>query len=658
MLTALIAAALLLVSGPARAQTITTVNENLATSSNTMLVDTNSNRLDVGTASYTGSVPGAALFVGSNVVVGTGTGARSEVVIYATGTIMIGGVKVSTGDPSVVYVPYSGATADVNIGTHKLFAGQFGAGTSPSTNFLFDGLGTAGGYVRIGAGTNQATGFYWGGARGYSMQERYDLTGTPFTLHDELNNVDRFYLDTSGGWYFPGSITASSGTFLNTGAGQYALSLSTSITFAQSAGNGLGIRWGDGSISTTAASGGSGTSTFPSTGVYAGAGLAGAGIASNPLIVNQGTGFAFTASTFSVGGSTFSIAGGSATFGYGITDKSETITGTGVGVYNLLLSSSIQFHQGTTAIGVQWGDGSVSTSAAGSQGPAGPAGAAGSPSGTLGFIQDKFLGLTNGVTKIFTLTYTPSSGSEHVKLDGHVLSGTSDYTLVTNVVTMTTAPATACTGAAPFNCTSEFEVDYATGASGVNAVLQNSSFSVVGFASGFLHVIGTATVSAVVSYTFNANDIIPGAVISSSYSYRMYISGNNNTTGGLWEVRFNGNSGSNYFYVNACPNTGGGSNTPSSESTTQGLLSDGNAVDAGDPVRGSIDFSSISPSSVLVYYSNDIVHNIGTANRDAHCVGGGHFNGSNASLSSVTFLTSGGTFTGQLILYRTDVFYP
>ena len=130
-MTALLAA-LLLLAAPAGAQTLTTVNENLATSSNTMLVDTNSNRLDVGTASYTGSVPGAVLFVGSNVVVSTGTGGSPNVVIYATGTINILGHVVSTTDPAGVYVPYTGATGDVTLGTHKMLAAQFGAGTFPA----------------------------------------------------------------------------------------------------------------------------------------------------------------------------------------------------------------------------------------------------------------------------------------------------------------------------------------------------------------------------------------------------------------------------------------------------------------------------------------------------------------------------------------------
>lgn len=50
---------------------------------------------------------------------------------------------------------------------------------------------------------------------------------------------------------FTGGLTASSGTFTNSGTGQYALAVSTSITFTQGL-VGVGIRWADGTISTSA----------------------------------------------------------------------------------------------------------------------------------------------------------------------------------------------------------------------------------------------------------------------------------------------------------------------------------------------------------------------------------------------------------------------
>lgn len=59
---------------------------------------------------------------------------------------------------------------------------------------------------------------------------------------------------------FVNAVKISSGGLSITSTGTvYALSLSTSITFTQSAGNSIGIRWGDGSVSTTASAGGGGS---------------------------------------------------------------------------------------------------------------------------------------------------------------------------------------------------------------------------------------------------------------------------------------------------------------------------------------------------------------------------------------------------------------
>lgn len=215
MIRYLRAAALVLLASCANA--FITVNEGLPTTRDAVYIGTTTPQLLLnGGTYYAGTVPNVSLAVASNTVLG-------NCVFYATGTAFCNGVQLSTTNPAGVYVPYSGATSNVNLGAKTLTTsgniqgGQIGAGTAPSSNFYFDGLsGSGSGYVRIGAGVNQATGYYWGGTRGYSLQERYDLTGTPFTLHDELNNVDRFYLDTSGAWYLPLSVTV--GTFTSLGA--------------------------------------------------------------------------------------------------------------------------------------------------------------------------------------------------------------------------------------------------------------------------------------------------------------------------------------------------------------------------------------------------------------------------------------------------------
>ncbi len=543
----------------AGAQTLTTVNEALSTTNGALFVSTSPPQILLNNTTYTGLVPNVSMAASSNVVVG-------NCVIYSSGVIDCLGVRLSTTDPAGTYVPYSGATADVNIGTHKMLAAQFGAGTSPSTNFLFDGLGTAGAYVRISAAVNDATGYYWGGTRGYSMQERYDLSGTPFTLHDELNNVDRFYLDTSGEFYFPVGITFSSGTSLGAIKAASAnlaslsgLGLSTgAVTDITMGGNGngaspLGVNF---STITTALAGKAAAFTGISSACAAGYYLSTMTV-TNGIVTGGGC---MLAGTGSGGGIVFATA-------------TLSTDGTGFAPVAKLNLDATVFKYSTNTFGQAFL--TALPGPTGATGPQGPGGA-----GVIGFVQDKFLGLANGVTKVFTLTYTPSNGSEHVKLDGHILSGTSDYTLVTNVVTMTTAPATACTGAAPSNCTSEFEVDYATGATGVNAFILNSSQTVSGsntdtgqwtFAAGSTVTISTQDVSIIAGTITVSNlpivngldyviastitpvggsgQIIFGGLNSSSGTYS--IDGHVNLVGVAqnFYLRFGGDVGGNYQYV-------------------------------------------------------------------------------------------------------------
>ena len=130
-------AVLLLTASRSIAQTLTTVNENLATSTNTLLVDTVNNRLDVGTAAYTGNLPGVALFVASNAVVGTGTGANGEIVLYATGTIQISqnGAPQSTlpNSPLIMNGNTNGA---LQYGLQNLSGGANATGSSILTGNL------------------------------------------------------------------------------------------------------------------------------------------------------------------------------------------------------------------------------------------------------------------------------------------------------------------------------------------------------------------------------------------------------------------------------------------------------------------------------------------------------------------------------------------
>jgi hypothetical protein len=138
--------------------------------------------------------------------------------------------------------------------------------------------------------------------------------------------------------------------------------------------------------------------------------------------------------------------------------------------------------------------------------------------GTIGFLSDNFLAQANGTNKSFTLTTTPSLNSEHVVLDGTVLSGTSDYTLSGVTLTLTTAPVTACTSAKPNNCTSEFFVKYASGAVlASNAAVLNATQTFTGTNS----FLGAASLTGPVYFTADSaanmlNSYGPGAVWATS----------------------------------------------------------------------------------------------------------------------------------------------
>lgn len=160
---AILATALLLLSGAAHAQIIT-INENLDTSTSTFYFDTNTPRLDVATDSYTGGIPAVALFVGSNAVVGTGTGASNQVVIYATGSVMALGVRLSSG-PATLGIS-TGAATDSTMGGSGTSSNPLGVNFSTITTALagkqasFTGISSAcaaGFYLSSGTWSNGVT---------------------------------------------------------------------------------------------------------------------------------------------------------------------------------------------------------------------------------------------------------------------------------------------------------------------------------------------------------------------------------------------------------------------------------------------------------------------------------------------------------------------
>lgn len=63
------------------------VMEGISASSNTIYVDTVNARVDIGTISYSGSIPNVGLFVSSNVIVSRGVGSNNFNIIYSSGGV-------------------------------------------------------------------------------------------------------------------------------------------------------------------------------------------------------------------------------------------------------------------------------------------------------------------------------------------------------------------------------------------------------------------------------------------------------------------------------------------------------------------------------------------------------------------------------------------
>jgi hypothetical protein len=608
----LIAAALLLITFQANA--FITVNEGLATTKDAVYIGTTTPQLLLnGGTFYSGTVPNVSLAASSNVVVG-------KCVLYATGTINCLGVLLSTTGPSGTYVPYSGATGNVNLGANTLTAGSatFGSGASDSTlrvngishftsNTYFDD-GTLGDALDI-----------YGGPSGYNFDMIPSAPLTFMTNNSAAMTITgsgnvgigttspATTLDVNGAATIRGQETAMSSVTV-TGAGGLGVTYGVTAGTLTVTGNPVGINvpasFTGGSTNKTlyVYSDAIGTGIRPGTdntnllymvpGVRVG--IFGGGIESFDVTNggNVGIGTTSPATTLDINGSaqfgsgvyksTFSAAGvltvnagtnnqglivksdanlggapdssqmaieaasssGRLYLGYNTASaRSELQSQTGVGVYAPIFlngnggdvgvnvgygmamasnagfqvgqSSMVVLHNGNVGIGTAIpattldvvgservsglstpgsiamtassgtfvSQSSVAASAFFGDGSHLTGINAGINAGTLGFVSDNLLGQVTGSQKSFNLTYTPSPNSEQVILDGLILSGTSDYTLVANVVTLTTAPA--------LN-TAEFRVAYATGASGVNAFILNSSQT----ASGFNTFSGSNTFSS------------------------------------------------------------------------------------------------------------------------------------------------------------------
>lgn len=83
-------------AAPASAQSTKAIMEGVTSSSGTILISTRTGRVNIGTNTYSGSVPLVALHVGSNVVIDS-ISRKDACVIYATGSITCLGATFSTG---------------------------------------------------------------------------------------------------------------------------------------------------------------------------------------------------------------------------------------------------------------------------------------------------------------------------------------------------------------------------------------------------------------------------------------------------------------------------------------------------------------------------------------------------------------------------------
>jgi hypothetical protein len=527
-----------------------------------------------------------------------------------------------------------------------MLAAQFGAGTSPATNFLFDGLSASAGYIRITAAANLAAGIYWGGTRGYSLQERYDLTGTPFTLHDELNNVDRFSLDTSGGWYFPGPVTTSTLTVQGSG---FSVGGSTFIVAGGSATLADNLNAGSLGIQNAA--------TFIGSMTAKGA-LNGVGIATGTSVAGSMYGNGNNGSPEGVLSSSVAVYEADR----GIRTTSATLTGTGL--FDLTLSSGLRFV--TTTTGIVWADGSTSTSAS-SGGATGPQGQAGSPAGTLGYVRDDFTNLLTGSVKTFTLTYVPSANSEQVNLDGHILKPTTDYALVGNVVTMTTAPVVACSPSFGYsNCTGAFFVQYATGATGVNAFILNSTQGVSGFdtiyatftfSTGSYLVMGPQVYSSTLTFSsgtfvngWNTVAVASGTNVSvlffygfvSTMTYTVDCHGLKRTAGGV-NFQTSGDTGANYDdYLIGSVGTNALTNSQLASQTSARLTGVSLGIENLGAFKFTIEIRTMFGSTKMIWVDGDAQYRESAANQE-FCSIHDQYRGATA-LSSIRLFATAGTF--------------
>lgn len=108
------------------------VLEGIRTAKDTVFIDTTNARVDIATTSYGGGISNVALYVSSNVVISSSAG--NNVVIYATGTIMLNGSVIPSTAPAVSPSAATTFTGAITFNSSVTFnGGAFGLGLSSYT---------------------------------------------------------------------------------------------------------------------------------------------------------------------------------------------------------------------------------------------------------------------------------------------------------------------------------------------------------------------------------------------------------------------------------------------------------------------------------------------------------------------------------------------
>lgn len=151
---------------PGQALAAKAVMEGIASTKQTIFVDTATGRVDVATASYGGGISSVGLHVSSNVVVSNdGT---NHVVIYATGAVMVNGALLRTGTGDAV------KSADEIISGTWTHTGEFkaqAASTFTGTAYFGSTVTSPAGGVSLSSGTG-----------GWTANFRYSTTTVPATV--------------------------------------------------------------------------------------------------------------------------------------------------------------------------------------------------------------------------------------------------------------------------------------------------------------------------------------------------------------------------------------------------------------------------------------------------------------------------------------------